>query len=73
MNRFFARPQALIAGLALCLAATPLIAAKPDWSNQSELTIVETAVTLSGGAGSYDDDVNDFDILVAAVNRELEG
>ena len=67
MNRFFARPQALIAGLALCLAATPLIAAKPDWANQSELTIVETAVTLSGGVGSYDDDVNDFDILVAAV------
>ena len=67
MNRIFTKPQALIAGLILGIAAMPAVADKPDWAEKSDLTIVESAVTLSGGVLAFDDNQDDFDILVAAV------
>jgi len=67
MKTIIATTQALFASTLLGLAATPAIADKPDWAEKSDLTIVESAVTLSGGVYNYDDNQDDFDILVAAV------
>lgn len=60
--------------LALAMAlftavAAPAMAARPDFSQKSDLTIVETAVALSGGetAGVFDDNAGDFDILIRAL------
>jgi hypothetical protein len=41
----------------------------PAWSEKSDATIVETAIALSGGepAGEFDDNPNDFDILINAL------
>jgi uncharacterized surface protein with fasciclin (FAS1) repeats len=67
MKSIFATPRALIATLALGLAAAPAMAEPPAWSDKSDLTIVESAVALSGGVLKFDDNQDDFDILVAAV------
>ena len=67
MNRIFTKPQALIAGLVLGIAAMPAVAEKPAWSNKSDLTIVQTAITASSEVAPYDSNQEDFDILVAAV------
>ena len=63
--------NALVAGatasLAIGATALPASAAKPDWANKSDATIVETAVALSGTPGEFDTNGGDFDILVGAV------
>jgi len=58
---------ALSAGIILSGISAPVFAAKPDWANKSEATIVQTAVGLSGVPFTYDANGQDFDILVAAV------
>ncbi len=55
------------ASLAIGATALPASAAKPDWAKKSDATIVETAVALSGTPGEFDDNLDDFDILVGAV------
>ncbi len=42
--------------------------AKQPWSGPDNgMSIVETAVTNSGGIGDYDDNAGDFDILIGAL------
>jgi uncharacterized surface protein with fasciclin (FAS1) repeats len=43
--------------------------ARPAWSEKSSASIVETAIALSGGteAGVFDNNPNDFDILIQAL------
>lgn len=55
--------------IALTLAAvtTPAFAAKPKWAQKSDDTIVNFAVNASGGIGDFDDNGEDFDILVQAL------
>jgi uncharacterized surface protein with fasciclin (FAS1) repeats len=55
------------ASLVIGATALPASAAKPDWANKSDATIVETAVALSGTPGEFDTNGGDFDILVSAV------
>ena len=60
----------LVAAAALLGAfAAPAAADRPDWADKAETTIVETAVALSGGdsAGVFDDNPDDFDILINAL------
>lgn len=58
---------AATAAIALVLAG-PAAAAKPGWAGPDNgMTIVQTAVAVSGEPLEFDDDRNDFDILVAAV------
>ena len=52
--------------------AAPASAARPDWSKKSDMSIVETAIALSGPPGTrekpaFDDNSNDFDILIEAL------
>lgn len=61
----------------LAFAAVPAYAGKPAWAGKSDATIVESAIELSGefdpdlsdGAGGtpFDDDGDDFDILIRAL------
>ena len=67
MRKLFEKPLAIIAAVGLAIAAAPASATPPDWAEKNDLTIVEAAVTASGGLFDYDDDGTDFDILVTAV------
>lgn len=53
--------------LTLVAATTPAFAAKPKWANKSDITIVDFAVNASGGIGDFDENGEDFDILVQAL------
>lgn len=55
-----------VASLALFSSAAA-VAETPKWAQKMDATIVGAAVALSGGLGEFDDNPNDFDILVAAV------
>lgn len=58
---------ALAIGLTVAMAG-PAAAAKPGWAGPDNgKTIVETAVAVSGEPLTYDDNGDDFDILVTAV------
>lgn len=57
----------IAAALTLVAATTPAFAAKPKWANKSDVTIVDFAVNASGGIGDFDDNGEDFDILVQAL------
>ncbi len=55
---------------ALMAALAVPASARPAWSEKSDATIVETALALSGAEnapGEFDDNPDDFDILVAAL------
>jgi uncharacterized surface protein with fasciclin (FAS1) repeats len=54
------------AGLIAAAMAAPASAARPDWSKQSDKSIVETAIALSSLEG-FDDNDGDFDILIQAL------
>ena len=58
--------NAAAAVLALTLCA-PASAERPKWAQKSDSTIVDFAVTASGGLNDFDDNGEDFDILVAAL------
>ena len=53
--------------LALVAVTTPAFAAKPKWADKSDDTIVDFAVNASGGIGDFDENGEDFDILVQAL------
>ena len=63
-----------ITGITAALAAAGLVAAgvaapasaKPKWAEKSDASIVETAVAISS-LGGFDDNDNDFDILIQAL------
>lgn len=58
---------ALAIGLTLAMAG-PAAAARPGWAGPDNgMTIVETAIDVSGEPLTYDDNGDDFDILVTAV------
>ncbi|MGD2129151.1 MAG: fasciclin domain-containing protein [Lysobacterales bacterium] len=67
MNKIFSSTLPTLAAIGLLTAAGPAAADRPDWANKLDATIVGTAVGLSGGLTDYDDNPNDFDILVKAV------
>jgi len=70
MYKTATKPLNLIAGAVASLAlfsSASAVAGKPDWANKSDATIVESAVALSGMPFEFDDNGDDFDILVAAV------
>ncbi|WP_105188964.1 MULTISPECIES: fasciclin domain-containing protein [unclassified Pseudoalteromonas] len=53
---------------ALCAAlSAPAKAESPKWANKSQASIVEFALGASGEPFDFDDNGNDFDILVAAL------
>lgn len=53
--------------LTLVAATTPALAAKPKWAKKADVSIVDFAVNASGGIGNFDNDGEDFDILVQAL------
>ncbi len=58
---------ALAIGLTVAMAG-PAAAARPGWAGPDNgMTIVETAIAVSGDPLTYDDNGDDFDILVTAV------
>lgn len=59
--------SAAVAALALTALSAPAHAEKPKWAKKSDATIVEFAVEASGGLGDFDDNGEDFDVLVAAL------
>jgi len=67
MSKTFLKVQAIVASLILGAVTLPALAGPPKWAQQLDTTIVGTAVALSGGIAAYDDNDEDFDILVAAV------
>ena len=67
MRKIFDKPLAIIAAVGLAVAAAPASATPPDWAEKNDLTIVEAAVTVSGGLFDFDSNPDDFDILVTAV------
>lgn len=67
MSKYFVKPFAIVASLSLAVAAAPALAGPPDWAQKIPATIVEVAIGVSGVPGEFDDNGNDFDILVAAV------
>jgi uncharacterized surface protein with fasciclin (FAS1) repeats len=67
MNKFFAKTLTALATFGLLSAAGPAVADRPDWAEKNDATIVEAAVGISGGLFAFDDNPNDFDILVTAV------
>jgi len=65
-----ARPlfaAAAVAALALTTLSAPASAEKPKWAKKGDSTIVEFAVGASGTPNDFDDNGEDFDILVAAL------
>lgn len=58
---------AVFASFALTSLSAPASAEKPKWANKSDSTIVEFAIGASGGPNDFDDNGEDFDILVAAL------
>jgi uncharacterized surface protein with fasciclin (FAS1) repeats len=67
MSKTFTKTLAILATTGLLTVSGPAAAERPDWANKIDATIVGAAVGLSGGAYAYDDNDEDFDILVAAV------
>ena len=67
MSNVFAKTLATLAAVGALTAAGPAAAERPDWANKIDATIVEAAVAASGIPFQYDDNGNDFDILVTAV------
>ncbi len=65
MRRMFTLAMATAMFAALAVPAS----ARPAWSEKSSATIVETAIALSGGeeAGVFDNNPDDFDILIQAL------
>ena len=65
MRRMFTLALATAMFAALAIPAS----ARPAWSEKSSATIVETAIALSGGAtaGAFDENPDDFDILIQAL------
>jgi uncharacterized surface protein with fasciclin (FAS1) repeats len=63
------RVLTLALATALFAALAVPASARPAWSEKSDATIVETAIALSGGeaAGQFDNNPNDFDILINAL------
>jgi uncharacterized surface protein with fasciclin (FAS1) repeats len=58
---------ASVAALAFTALSAPAFAGKPKWADKSDSTIVEFAAGASGGLSDFDNNGEDFDILVAAL------
>jgi uncharacterized surface protein with fasciclin (FAS1) repeats len=58
---------AAMAALLVTTLSLPAFAEKPKWADKGDQTIVEFAVAASGEPGDFDDNGEDFDILVAAL------
>lgn len=58
---------AAAATMALTTISLPASAKKPKWAEKSDQTIVEFAIGASGIPFDFDDNGQDFDILVAAL------
>lgn len=70
MYKTATKPLNLIVGAVASLAlfsSAAAVAEPPKWAQKIDASIVGAAVTLSGGLGDFDDNTEDFDILVAAV------
>lgn len=67
MSNIFRKSLAALAAVGLLTAAGPAAADRPNWAVKNDATIVEAAVGISGGVFAFDDNPNDFDILVTAV------
>ena len=58
---------AAVATLAFTALSAPAFAGKPKFADKSDSTIVEFAAEASGGLSDFDDNGEDFDLLVAAL------
>ena len=59
--------SAAVAALAFTTLSAPAFAERPKWSEKSDSTIVDFAIAASGTPLDFDDNGEDFDILVAAL------